>query len=78
MLQFQQNKTNFDVDYFCHYETLKAWMLMTMAYDNEDVDKRQQNTKVEERKEEAIRAQIPGPRTAVALGKRQMTKRPNT
>ena len=49
-----------------------------MAYDNEDVDKRQQNTKVEERKEEAIRAQIPGPRTAVALGKRQMTKRPNT
>jgi hypothetical protein len=33
----------------------------------EDVNKRQQNAKTEERKEEAIRAQSPGPQTAEAF-----------
>ena len=49
-----------------------------MAYDNEDINKRQQNAKVEERKEEAIKAQAPGPKTAEAFRQEAKTKRPKT
>jgi hypothetical protein len=35
-----------------------------MAYDNEDINKRQLKAKAEEHKEEAIKAQTPGPNTA--------------
>jgi hypothetical protein len=35
-----------------------------MAYDNEDINQRQRKAKAEERKEEAIKVQTPGPKTA--------------
>jgi hypothetical protein len=38
-----------------------------MAYDDEDINKRQRKAEVEEREEEAIKAQAPGPKTAGAF-----------
>ena len=38
-----------------------------MAYDDEDINKRQRKAEVEERKEEAIKAQAPGRKTAEAF-----------
>jgi len=54
---------------FYHYETLKSLEVndIDMAYDNEDINKRQRKAKAEEHKEEAIKAQAPGPKTAEAF-----------
>jgi hypothetical protein len=54
---------------FYHYETLKSLEAndIDMAYDNEDINKRQRKAKAEEHKEEAIKAQAPGPKTAEAF-----------
>jgi hypothetical protein len=51
---------------FYHYETLKSLEAndINMAYDDEDINKRQRKAKAEEHKEEAIKAQTPGPKTA--------------
>lgn len=40
---------------------------INMAYDDEDINKRQRKAEVEEREEEAIKAQAPGPKTAEAF-----------
>ena len=49
----------------CNYETLKSLDAISIDMDCEEaVNNRQQNTKAEERKEEAIKAQAPGPKTA--------------
>ena len=58
-----------DVDYFYYYETLKSLDVndIDTAHDDEDINKRQLKAKVEERKEEAIKAQTPGPKTAEAF-----------
>jgi hypothetical protein len=58
---------------FYRYETLKSIDAndidtdINMAYDDEDINKRQRKAKVEEHKEEAIKAQAPGPKTAEAF-----------
>jgi hypothetical protein len=51
---------------FYHYETLKSLEAndIDMAYDDKDINKRQRKAKAEERKEEAIKAQTPDPKTA--------------
>jgi hypothetical protein len=53
----------------CHYETLKSLDVnsMDMDYEEDVNNKRQQNAKAEERKDEAIKAQTPGPKTAEAF-----------
>jgi hypothetical protein len=49
-----------------------------MAYDNEDINKRQRKAKAEERKEEAIKVQHLGQKQQRYLDMRQVIKRLKT
>ena len=59
---------------FQHHETLKRLGTNDIGMTDEDISS-QRKAKAEERKEEVIKAQTPGPKTAEALGKRQVRKR---
>jgi hypothetical protein len=62
--------------YICNYETLKSMDANSIDMVCEEaVNKRQQNAKVEERKEEAIKAQAPGPKTAEVFRQEAIDKK---